>query len=149
MNRRAARALPAVALVLALGGCGGSSSDSPADRVPALQARLDAVDSAVAAHDYAAARTAVNRLVRTAFASERSGDLDHADAAAIASAAQGLVAAMPRQQAPSSPATSSTPSPSPTPEHTKAPPPPKPPKPPKHDKPPKGPGHDHGHGHGH
>jgi hypothetical protein len=148
----------------ALTGCGSDST--PASQVPALQGRLDAVDEAVSGGRPAAVRRAVDRLERTAYDAERSGDLDHADAAGIVAAGDALVAALPTRQPASattpSPTPSLTPTPSPSETHTEAPAPPehekphkppKPPKPPKPEphKPPKGPGpgHDHGHGPGH
>ncbi|MFC4783548.1 hypothetical protein ACT8ZV_03680 [Nocardioides sp. MAHUQ-72] len=91
------RALAGVTLLLVLAaGCGDDST--PADRVPALADRLAAVDAAVAAHDDAATRRAVDDLARTAMAAQRSGDLDQADVAAITAAAEAMVRALPAAQ---------------------------------------------------
>jgi outer membrane biosynthesis protein TonB len=134
--RRLAAGLAALAVLTLPTGCGGE--ESPAEQVPALDARLDAVDAAVAAHDDAAARRAVNRLERTAMAAARSGDLDQADLDEITAAGEALYAAL--GDAPDEATETPSPSPSPQPPATEEPEEDKPEKPekPGHDKP----GHD-------
>jgi hypothetical protein len=154
VSRRALRAACTAGVLgtLLLGaatGCGGDST--PTSQVPALQARLDAVDQAVAGGQPAAVRRAVDRLEHTAYDAERSGELAGADAAAIVSAGDALVAALPAPRQPSATTSAPAPSPTPTPQETRTPEPSGHDKPEKEPKPPKGPGpgHDHGHGHGH
>ncbi|GAA2156614.1 hypothetical protein GCM10009844_45010 [Nocardioides koreensis] len=136
-----------VAVLVLAGGCGDDATD---DRVPQLGARLDAVDAAVASHDYDTARTAVEALEHTVQDARRDGDLDRSRAEEILGAAETLRHALPGQ----GPA-ATTPRQSPTPteesdpdelESTPAPPPAPPGKEKKdeHDKPEK-----HGKGHGH
>ena len=157
-TRRAyAASLLTALLAGAVGGCGSDST--PADEVPALRTWLAAVDQAVSSGHAAAVRRAVQRLERAASDAERSGDLAHADAAAIVSAGDALVAALPPRG--HAPATSSSPTPSPSPslspspseQHTEeAPEPPghqKPEKGPKPPKPPQPKDEHHGHGPGH
>ncbi|NYD43162.1 hypothetical protein [Nocardioides panaciterrulae] len=162
MTRRPAllRVLPVLALVLAGAGCGGGSAASPADRVPTLQSRLDAVDRAVTARDYDSARTALDRLEQAADRAERSGTLDSAVSAAIVSAADRLLTALPARPEPSADSSSTgsaSPTLDPSPEQD-TPDSPEPPghetgKPPGHAKPPKepkghGPGPKHAPKHG-
>ena len=150
-----AACLLGAALLGSLAGCGGGGGSSPTDQVPALQTRLDAVDRAVAGGQPAAVRRAVDRLERTAYDAERSGDLASADAAAIVSAGDALVAALPARPSSSSTTAAPTPTPTPTPsdQHSEeAPEPPgheKPEKGPKPPKPPKPKDEHHGHGPGH
>ena len=157
----------AIGLTLGLTGCGGSSDQPAGVSGPesALQSRLDAVDRAISAGDWASARTAVNRLEQDARRAERGGDLSRTDAARIVSAGDRLLQTLPSAEDSGSPSGSpsasatgaATPTPTPTPttstpspteETSPVAPPghaPKPPKPPKGDKP----GHDKGpHGHG-
>jgi len=137
-----------VPLLLAA-GCGGDDAP-PAAQVPGLTQRLDAVDEAVAAHDDAATRTAVDRLEHTVHDARQSGDLDQTRADEILSAAETLLQALPGAE--TTPSSTKTPSPSseptqtPPPTHTPPPPPEhgkkdKPPKPDKHDE--HGPDHKH------
>lgn len=131
-------------------GCGGEDA-SPASPVPALTQRLDAVDEAVAAHDDAATRTAVDRLEHTVHDAQQGGDLDQARAEEILSAAETLLKALPATDTPPSDTPpSDTTSTSPPSDPTQTPPAHTPPAPPEHekkDKPPKPEKHDeHGHG---
>ena len=94
----------AVVLVL-LAGCGGGPEPAPAKVTDAL-AR---VDRHVAARDYAAARTALEDLVRRAGAAREEGTLDEARAERVIAAAARLGAALPR------PVVKPAPTPTPTP----------------------------------
>lgn len=133
---------------LLVAGCGGGAT--PADQVPGLAARLDAVDQGVAAHDDRATRTAITRLEHTVYDARQSGDLDQQRADEILSAAEALLRALPSADTTPSGTTtspSSEPTQSPSTESTPAPPPPPPGK--EKDKPAKPDKHDeHGHEHG-
>lgn len=136
------------AVLLLTAGCG---DDATTGEVSGLDARLDAVDAAVASHDYDTARTAVASLEHAVEDARRSGDLDRSRAEEILGAAETLRQALP-DAAPMTPDTTPSQSPTPTPESepesTPAPPPAPPgkekkPKPEKHEP------HGHGEGHGH
>lgn len=105
MRRTLACVLVAGAL---LTGCnaGGAPDDAPAAVVQAL-AR---VDSALAARDWAGARSALDELVRRTVLARRSGDLSEEHADRILAAAAELASGVPR----TSPAASPTASPSPS-----------------------------------
>ncbi len=127
------RTLVALAAVLVLvAGCGDDAT--PAAQVPALSGRLDAVDAAVAAHDDAAARKAINALEQTTTAARRSGELDPARAGEIVRAAEAMLAALGEDEPAETPAESPSPSTGDSePEGTPHPPPEKPEKPEKKD----------------
>lgn len=122
------RWLAGVAAVLVLaGGCG---DDATTGQVPELGARLDAVDEAVASHDYDTARSAIEELERSVRDASRSGDLDRSRAEEILGAAETLRHTLPDQapapaqttpaESPSTPTEESDPEES---ESTPAPPP--------------------------
>lgn len=114
VHGRLAAALSAVVAVAALAGCG--SDTSPADAAPALGRQLDAVDAAVASHDYTAARTAIKALVDEAAKARADGKIDAAQADAIRSAASSVLAQLPQDRAnPPQPAESPAQSHQPTP----------------------------------
>lgn len=90
-----------VAAVLLLAGCGGEAPTSAADQVPALGARLEKVDSLVAARAWAKARAELRAIVVAANAARASGDLDATDADRVVASAQRLLAALPAPVTPS------------------------------------------------
>jgi hypothetical protein len=96
------RALLAVALVAA---CGGGPDPAPT----ALTSSLTRVDRLVAAHDYAAARMALEDLVRRTAVARENGELDDARADRITAAAARLSAALPRPVVTPSPTPSAPP----------------------------------------
>ncbi len=75
-------------------GCGGS--EDPTAAVPSLSDRLEAVDTAIAQGDYAAARDAIDELVHTTTEARETGDLEADRADAIISAAARLEAQLPQ-----------------------------------------------------
>jgi hypothetical protein len=85
------RRLLAVALLVALAGCGDGPRAAPAT----VTAALTRVDRYVAAHDYAHARLALDDLVRRTAAARAAGALDEARAQRITAAAAELAAALP------------------------------------------------------
>ena len=137
-----------LALTLLAAGCGDDTT--PTDQVPQLSARLDAVDEAVAARDYDAARAAIERLEHTAYDARNAGDLDRVQAEQILASAEMLRTALPRGM--SSSATPSTATEESQPEETPSDPTPPDDEKPKPEPKPK-PGHEpkpkHEHGHGH
>ena len=96
------RILVAVALVAA---CGSGPEPAPST----MTTSLAKVDRLVAARDYAAARTALEELVRRTAAAREAGDIDEQRADRVIAAAARLGAALPRPVVAPSP----TPSPSP------------------------------------
>ncbi len=93
MRRRLAAATGLAVLVLTV-GC-GADAPPPVDDVPALAERLDAVETAVAAERYAAARQAVDALVEDTTAARDAGDLSDEQADVVLSTAEALLAALP------------------------------------------------------
>lgn len=83
------------AAVLLLAGCGGSASTSAADQVPGLGARLEKVDTFVAAHQWARARAELRSIVADASGARDDGDLDARSADRVVASAQRLLAALP------------------------------------------------------
>ena len=77
-------------------GCG--SSTPPVEAVPALEARLSAVDSAIADHQYGQARRQIQRLVKTTVAARDAGELAPEEADPILAAAASLTSALPPVQ---------------------------------------------------
>ena len=116
---RASAAAVCTALVL-LTGCG--NQETPAQAAPLLARTLDAVDAAISAGDFAAARTALNRLRVAASRARDDGRIDPEQADAILQATAALLERLPsdeKPQHPPSPTTSAggdqtTPSPEPT-----------------------------------
>jgi len=102
----------AVPLLLVTAGC-GSAEQSAADQVPALSARLDSIDAAVAAHRYRAARDRIGELVDATVSARDAGDLDRAAADNILASAAQLLASLP--------VVTPTPSPTTTPSRTSKP----------------------------
>jgi hypothetical protein len=96
------RVLLAVALIAA---CGNGPEPAPTS----LTSTLSRVDRLVAAHDYAAARLALEDLVRRTAVARQGGDIDATRADRITAAAARLAAALPRPVVTPSP----TPSPQP------------------------------------
>lgn len=91
------RILAALGLVLALvvtSGC-GSAEQSALDQVPALSARLDRIDAAVADRRFGAARDRIDDLVSATVQARDAGDLDTAAADRILAAAAQLLSALP------------------------------------------------------
>lgn len=91
-------------LAAVLAGCGTGPDPAPSSMTSAL-AR---VDKLVAAHQYSAARLALEDLVRTTAAAREAGTIDDARADRVLTAAARLGAALPR------PALAPSPAPSPT-----------------------------------
>ena len=85
------RSLPTLLLAVVLTACGGGSDPAPRTVTDAL-ARVDRV---LAVHDYAAARLALDDLVRRAAAARDAGQLSDARSDSIISAAARLAAALP------------------------------------------------------
>ncbi|HSX68039.1 hypothetical protein [Nocardioides sp.] len=104
-----------VAAVLLLAGCGGEAPTSAADQVPALGARLEKVDSLMAARAWAKARAELRAIVAAANAARASGDLDATDADRVVASAQRLLAALPAPVTPSATPTPTRTAPSGTP----------------------------------
>jgi len=95
-------------VVLALvAGCGGGPEAPPTS----VTAALSQVDRHVAAKDFAAARTALEELVRRTTAAREAGTIDEQRADRVIAAAARLGAALPRPVV--------TPSPTPAPEPTR------------------------------
>jgi len=84
-------------VVLLVPGCGAAD---PVESVPELEERLAAVDAAIVREDYAAARTALRRLVETTTEAEENGELEDDQADAILAAATRLEARLPAGSAP-------------------------------------------------
>ncbi len=93
MRRRLVATL-GLAVLMLTAGC-GADDPPPVDDVPALAERLDAVETAVAAERYAAARKAVAALVEDTTAAREAGDLNADQAEAILDTADALLAAFP------------------------------------------------------
>lgn len=134
-------------VLLLASGCGSDADGST--QATALGRDLDAVDRAIVAQRWDAARQAIDTLVSDAAQARADGDLDAARADRIRSTAARLLAALPERTSTTSPSTSpstsastsSTPSPV-TPTRREEPKGPKP-------HPPKDKSHEHGHGKGH
>lgn len=116
MSRRLVSMVVAL-LLLATSGCG--SDDPPGTDVPELSAQLARVDTAVGAHDWAQARTAVKELLTRTATALRAGEISAEEATRIRDAARELLAriAVRRPTATTTP----TPSASPTITRTTAP----------------------------
>ena len=111
--RRGVRALVAVAALAA--GCGDDSSTdaaaTPAEQVPELGDRLDAVDDAVVAGDDEEARRQVEELMRVA---ERAGEedtLSDTDVQQIVDAGETMLAALDGTEPPPPPVSTTAPPP--------------------------------------
>ena len=95
---RGAAAGACAALVLLLAGCG--SQETPAQAAPVLARKLDAVDAAISAGDYAAARTALKQLRAAASRARDEGRIDAAQADGIAQATAAVLRRLPSDQGP-------------------------------------------------
>ncbi|HWI42013.1 MAG TPA: hypothetical protein VNS81_00230 [Nocardioides sp.] len=116
MSRRLASVVVTL-LLLATSGCG--SEDPPGTDVPELSVQLARVDTAVGAHDWAEARTAVKELLARTATALQAGDISEEEAARIRNAARDLLARMVVRKP--TPTTTPTPSSSPTITRTTAP----------------------------
>lgn len=133
LARRTAAGALLVGLLLGSAGC-GSGDGAPLDQVPALSARLDSIDTALADGRYRAARDRLGDLVEETVAARDRGELDEAGAQRILAAAARLLSALPTVAAPVPTVTPTTAAPTPREPRTK----------PEGDKPGKGRGDDKG-----
>ena len=97
LTSRLSRGAAALLLTAALAGCGGS--DTPGDRVPAIQDALDGVDDALVDEDFREARSELDALLEATREGRLDGELDEGEAAAIIDSAQALRAAIRQYQA--------------------------------------------------
>jgi hypothetical protein len=104
------------ALSLLASGCGSTArAPSAADQVPALEVALQRVDTALAAHRFAAARERLRALKAAVISAREAGDLQAVDAQRVLDAVARLMATLPEEARPtesSSPTTSATAKPS-------------------------------------
>jgi hypothetical protein len=92
VTRRFAAPVAGLAVLLLVGGCGGTSRPSASS---VLGHRLDRVDHAIVAEHWAAARTELTSLREDAASAQTSGELSTSQANAVQAAAARLLARLP------------------------------------------------------